>query len=71
MGRPPEHEALVGSLSRRLQAFADAMVPGRRVAATDLGNEIDPRAIAGVDPLPGAVEADTLALYRPRTWASA
>lgn len=95
MGRGPEHEALVGSLSRRsflrragaatvvlfawplaataraapsptdatLQAFADTMVPGRKVATTDLGNEIDPRAIAGVDPLPGAVEADTLALY--------
>jgi hypothetical protein len=46
-----------------LQAFADTMIPGRKVATTDLGNAVDPRAIAGVDPLPGAVEADTLALY--------
>jgi hypothetical protein len=46
-----------------LQAFADTMVPGRKATTTDLGNEIDPRAIAGVDPLPGAVEADALALY--------
>jgi hypothetical protein len=46
-----------------LQAFADTMIPGRRATRTDLGNEIHPRAIAGVDPLPGAVEADALALY--------
>lgn len=46
-----------------LQAFADTMIPGRPAARTDLGNEIHPRAIAGVDPLPGAVETDALALY--------
>jgi hypothetical protein len=46
-----------------LQAFADTMIPGRKAAKTDLGNEIHPQAIAGVDPLPGAVEADALALY--------
>src|SRR4051794_10031619 len=46
-----------------LQAFADTMIPGRKASQTDLGNEIDARAIAGVDPLPGAVEADALALY--------
>jgi hypothetical protein len=46
-----------------LQAFADTMIPGRKAARTDLGNEIDPRAIAGVDSLPGAVEADAVALY--------
>jgi len=46
-----------------LQAFADTMIPGRRVARTDLGNDIHPKAIAGADPLPGAVEADVLALY--------
>lgn len=46
-----------------LQAFADTIIPGRKAARTDLGNQIDPRAIAGVDPLPGAVEADALALY--------
>jgi hypothetical protein len=46
-----------------LQAFADTMIPGRQAARTDLGNEIHPRAIAGVDSEPGAVEADALALY--------
>src|SRR2546423_15553453 len=46
-----------------LQAFADTMVPGRRATTTDLGNAVHPQAIAGVDPLPGAVEADALALY--------
>jgi enediyne biosynthesis protein E8 len=44
------------------QAFADTMIPGRPATRTDLGNEIDPRAIAGVDNRPGAVEADALAL---------
>jgi hypothetical protein len=46
-----------------LQAFADTMIPGRKASKTDLGNAIDPRAIAGVDSRPGAVEADALALY--------
>jgi hypothetical protein len=46
-----------------LQAFADTIIPGRRADRTDLGNAIHPQAIAGVDPLPGAVEADVLALY--------
>jgi hypothetical protein len=46
-----------------LQAFADTMIPGRKATRTDLGNEIDARAIAGVDNRPGAVEADALALY--------
>jgi hypothetical protein len=46
-----------------LQAFGDTMIPGRKAAKTDLGNPIDPRAIAGVDKRPGAVEADVLALY--------
>jgi hypothetical protein len=46
-----------------LQAYADTMVPGRRVARTESGRAIDPLAIAGVDPLPGAVQADALALY--------
>ena len=44
------------------QAFADTMLPGCRVDRTDLGHPIDPLAIAGVDPLPGAVQADALAL---------
>jgi len=46
-----------------LQAFADTIIPGRRTTRTDLGNTIHPQAIANVDPLPGAVEADALALY--------
>jgi len=33
------------------------------VDKTELGNAIHPQAIAGVDPLPGAVETDALALY--------
>ena len=55
--------AAPGLTDATLQAFADTMIPGHRVARTDLGNAIDPRAIAGVDPLPGAVQADSLALY--------
>ena len=46
-----------------LQAFADTMVPGRKVAVDVLGGAIDPRAIAGVDAQPGAVEAGALELY--------
>lgn len=100
-GAGPEHEALLGELTRRsllrraslvglgalvasagplargaraaaaptdalMQAFADTMVPGRRAGTTESGAPIDPLAIAGVDPLPGAVEADALALYSDR-----
>src|SRR5436305_12285562 len=46
-----------------LQAFADTIIPGRKATKTDLGDEIDPLAIAGVDGEPGAVEADALRLY--------
>jgi hypothetical protein len=46
-----------------LQAFADTILPGRRVAVTESGAAIHPQAIAGVDALPGAVEADALALF--------
>jgi hypothetical protein len=46
-----------------LQAFADTILPGRRAERTDLGDQIHPQAIAGVDHRPGAVEADALALY--------
>jgi hypothetical protein len=46
-----------------LQAFADTLIPGRKVPRTDLDNEIHPKAIAGVDREPGAVEADALLLY--------
>ena len=46
-----------------LQAFADTIIPGRKAARTDLGDEIHPMAIAGVDSEPGAVEADALRVY--------
>ena len=46
-----------------LQAFADTIIPGRKADRTDLGDEIHPDAIAGVDDEPGAVEADVLRLY--------
>jgi hypothetical protein len=46
-----------------LQAFADTMIPGKKVTRTDLGNEVHPKAIAGADPEPGAVQADALLLY--------
>ena len=46
-----------------LQAFADTILPGRPAGRTDLGEEIHPQAIAGVDVEPGAVEADALLLY--------
>jgi hypothetical protein len=51
-----------------LQAFADTIVPGRKVARTESGAAVHPQAIAGVDRLPGAVETDALALYHhPKT----
>lgn len=51
-----------------LQAFADTIVPGRNVDATESGAPIAPGAIAGVHPLPGAVETDALLLYHhPKT----
>jgi hypothetical protein len=46
-----------------LQAFADTILPGRKAARTDLGDPIDPLAIAGVDAEPGAVEADALRTF--------
>ena len=46
-----------------MQAFADTIIPGRKAERTDLGDEIHPQAIAGVDSEPGAVEADVLRLY--------
>jgi len=49
-------------LDGTLQAFFDTIVPGRIVPVTQSGAPIHPRAIAGVDPEPGAVEADTLLL---------
>ena len=46
-----------------LQAFADTIIPGRKIDKTESGASIHPQAIAGVDPDPGAVEADTLRLF--------
>src|SRR3954451_2315778 len=46
-----------------LQAFADTILPGRKVAVTEAGAAIHPLAIAGVDTTPGAVETDALALF--------
>jgi hypothetical protein len=53
----------VSASDATLQAFADTMLPGRRVERTESGAPVHPQAIAGADPLPGAVEADALAVY--------
>lgn len=47
-----------------LQAFFDTIVPGKKVPGlkTELDNDIDPKAIAGVDPEHGAVYTDALLL---------
>jgi hypothetical protein len=55
--------AAVSNDDATLQAFADTIIPGRKAERTDLGDEIHPEAIAGVDDEPGAVEADVLRLY--------
>lgn len=62
---PPAHAAALDPVlpDATLQAFADTMVPGRRVTRTESGQAVAAGAILGVDPLPGAVEADALALY--------
>jgi hypothetical protein len=46
-----------------LQAFADTLIPGRKASKTDLGDEIHPQAIAGMDSAPGAVESDALRVF--------
>ena len=56
-------EAAVNLADATLQAVADTFIPGRKVMLTDLGNEVHPKAIAGVHNEPGAVEADALALF--------
>src|SRR5439155_23019618 len=62
MASPHPAAAAVNDADATLQAFFDTIIPGRKVAKTDLGNEIHPQAIVGVDPEPGAVEADALLL---------
>ncbi len=62
MAMPARAEANVALQDGTLQAFYDTLIPGRPAGTTDLGHEIHPKAIAGVDPDPGAVEADALLL---------
>lgn len=62
MAIPDQAEADVFLTDGTLQAFYDTIIPGRPATVTDLGNEIHPQAIAGVDDEPGAVEADALLL---------
>ncbi len=59
---PARAGAAVSPPDATLQAFFDTIVPGRKATTTDLGNEIHPQAIAGIDSEPGAVEADALLL---------
>lgn len=63
LASPPPALAAPNLLDGTLQAFADTLIPGKRVTRTDLGNEIHPKAIAGAHPEPGAVQADALLLY--------
>jgi hypothetical protein len=62
MAVPGRARADVALQDATMQAFYDTLVPGRPASVTDLGHEIHPKAIAGVDPDPGAVEADALLL---------
>jgi hypothetical protein len=62
-GRVDAAQTTPGLTDATLQAFADTIIPGRKASRTDLGHPIAPLAIAGVDRLPGAVQADALALY--------
>ena len=62
MAVPGKARADVTPPDGTLQAYYDTVIPGSPATKTDLGNEIHPQAIAGVDPDPGAVEADALLL---------
>jgi hypothetical protein len=62
MAMPGAAKADVALQDGTMQAYYDTLIPGRAAATTDLGNEIHPKAIAGVDPDPGAVETDALLL---------
>jgi hypothetical protein len=62
MAMPGKARANVALQDGTMQAFYDTLLPGRAAETTDLGNEIHPKAIAAVDPDPGAVEADALLL---------
>jgi hypothetical protein len=62
----PDRALAAGPTDAALQAFFDTIVPGKPVLGllTQLGNPIDAKAIAGVDPEHGAVYTDALALAR-------
>jgi hypothetical protein len=62
----PDRALADGPTDGILQAFFDTIIPGKPVPdlLTQLGNPIDPQAIAGVDPEHGAVYTDALALAR-------
>lgn len=64
LAAPPPAIAADPLSDATLQAFFDTMIPGRRVARTASGRPIAAGAVAGVDPEPGAVEADALVLAR-------
>ena len=62
----PDDAVAAGPTDGTLQAFFDTIIPGKPVPdlLTELGQPIDPKAIAGVDPEHGAVYTDALALAR-------
>jgi hypothetical protein len=62
----PERALAARPLDAALQAFFDTVIPGRPVPdlRTELGNPIEPGAIAGVDHEHGAVYTDSLLLAR-------
>lgn len=64
MATPARAQAAPVLTDAALQAFFDTIIPGKKVPGllTQLGNQIDPKAIAGVDPEHGAVYADALLL---------
>jgi hypothetical protein len=66
MAAPPLAVAQLPVLDGTLQAYFDTIVPGKKVPGlrTELGNPIDPNAIAGVDDEHGAVFTDALLLGR-------
>ncbi|HEX2128238.1 MAG TPA: DUF5987 family protein [Solirubrobacterales bacterium] len=62
----PERAVAAGPLDASLQAFFDTIIPGKQVPElrTELGNTIEPGAIAGIDHEHGAVYTDSLLLAR-------
>lgn len=64
MARPAVAQAAPSLTDAALQAFFDTIIPGKKVPKllTQLGNQIDPKAIAGVDREHGAVYTDALLL---------